>query len=85
MITLLEITVLILILACLGLAFLYKANSEDLKELEEGIKRISAENEHYRVRLKIFEKKLIKLSELSDKIEIVHKYDDKDAPGYKDF
>ena len=83
--TLLTITTFILILACLGLAFLYKANSEDIKDLEEGIKRLSAENEHYLVRLKIFEKKLIKLSEPLDKVEIVHKYDDKDAPGYKDF
>ena len=84
MLTLLEISVLILILACLGLAFLYRANTDDINELEEALKRVSADNERIRIRLKIYEKKLIKLSE-PDKLEIVHKYDDSDAPGYKDF
>lgn len=85
MITLLEITTLILILACLGLLFLNKANSEDITEQEEAIKRLSVENDQMRIKLKILEKKIIKLSEPLDKVEIVHKYDDEDAPGYKNF
>ena len=83
--TLLIISTLTLILICIGLAFLYKLNSEDIKELQKTIERLNAENNHIRIRLKIHEKKLIKLSEPSDKIEILHKYDDSDAPGYKDF
>lgn len=85
MVTLLEITVLILILADLGLAFLYRANSEDIKELEEANKALSAENTYIKARIKVIEKRFHKMSEPADKLLIVHKYDDEDAPGYKDF
>lgn len=85
MVTLLTVTVFVLILLCIGLIFLYKINSEDIKDLERAIERLTAENEHIKAKQRVFEKRFIKLSEPADKVVISHQYDDSKAPGFEDF
>lgn len=82
MITLIEILLAILFTVCTGLFFLHKYDSAAISELEDKVRQLSDEVSAHKSKLWIYEQKLIKLSENKDRIEIVHKYDDSDAPDY---
>jgi len=82
MITIIEALLAILFMICIGLFFLYKYNSEIISELEDKVRQLSVEVSRQKSKQWILEQKLIKLSDNGDKIEIVHKYDDSDAPDY---
>lgn len=82
MITLIEILLAILFTICTGLFILHKSDSEAISELEDKVRQLSDEVSRQKSRQWIYEQKLIKLSDNRDKIEIVHKYDDSDAPDY---
>ena len=83
--TLLTIITFTLIMISIGLAFLYKCNSDEIKELSRAIRDLSAENTHIKAKQRVFEKRFIKMSEPADKIEILHKYDDSEAPKFGGF
>ena len=80
MITLIEILLAILFTVCLGLFMLHKYDSEEIRDLKNDNRQISDELKRINKRQKILEQKIIKLSNEKDRIEIVHKYDDSDAP-----
>lgn len=82
MITIIEVLLAILFTVCTGLFFLHKYDSEAISELEDKVRQLSDEVSRQKSRQWIYEQKLIKLSDNRDKIEIVHKYDDSDAPDY---
>ena len=82
MITLIEILLAILFIVCLGLFFLYKYALEEIRELKDDNRQIRNELTRINSKQRIHELKLIKLSNKKNFIEIVHKYDDKDAPDY---
>lgn len=82
MIILLEILSGILFITCLCLFGLHKINSEEIRDLKNDIRNINDELKRVNSKARVFELKLMRLSEASDKIEIVHKYDDSDAPDY---
>lgn len=82
MITLIEILLSTLFIVCLGLFVLHKYDSEEIRELKNDNRQISDELKRINTRQKILEQKIIKLSNEKDRIEIVHKYDDSDAPDY---
>ena len=82
MITIIEGLLAILFIVCTGLFFLHKYDSEVISELEDKVRQLSDEVSRQNTRQWIYEQKLIKLSDNRDKIEIVHKYDDSDAPDY---
>lgn len=77
-----EILLAILFIVCTGLFFLNKYDSEAISELEDKVRQLSDEVSRQNTRQWRYEQKLIKLSDNRDKIEIVHKYDDSDAPDY---
>lgn len=77
-----EILLAILFVVCLGLFMLHKYDSEEIRELKEDNRQLSGEIKRINTRQKILEQKIIKLSNEKDRIEIVHKYDDSDAPDY---
>lgn len=80
MITLIEILLAILFTVCLGLFMLHKYDVEEIRELKEDNRKIENEIKRINSKQKILEQKVIKLSTQKDYIEIVHKYDDSDAP-----
>lgn len=82
MITIIEALLSILFMICISLFFLYKYNSEVVSELEDKVRQLSVEVSAHKSKLWIYEQKLIKLSDNREKIEIVHKYDDSDAPDF---
>lgn len=82
MITLIEILLAILFVVCLGLFMLHKYDSEAIRDLKNDNRQLSDEIKRINTRQKILEQKIIKLSNEKDRIEIVHKYDDSDAPDY---
>ena len=82
MITIIEVLLAILFTVCTGLFFLHKSDSEAISELEDKVRQLSDEVSRQKSRQWIYEQKLIKLSDNRDKIEIVHKYDDSDAPDF---
>ena len=85
MIILLEILSGILFIVCLGLFMLHKYNSEEIRDLKNDIRKINDELKRVNSKSRVFELKLMKLSEASDKIEIVHKYDDDNGIKYGGF
>ena len=85
MIILLEILSGILFVTCLCLFGLHKLNSEEIRDLKNKIRLIEDELKRVNSKSKIYELKLMKLSEASDKIEIVHKYDDSGAAKFGGF
>lgn len=82
MITIIEVLLAILFAVCTGLFILHKSDSEAISELEDKIRQLSDEVSRQKSRQWIYEQKLIKLSDNREKIEIVHKYDDSDAPDF---
>lgn len=82
MITLIEILLAILFVVCLGLFMLHKYDSEEIRDLKNDNRQLIDEIKNIKTKQKILEQKVIKLSTQKDYIEIVHKYDDSDAPDY---
>lgn len=82
MLTLIKIMLAALFVVCLGLFALHKYDSEEIRDLKNDNRQISDELKRINTRQKILEQKIIKLSNEKDRIEIVHKYDDSDAPDY---
>ena len=82
MITLIEILLAILFVVCLGLFMLHKYDSEEIRDLNNDNRQLTDEIKGIKTKQKILEQKVIKLSTQKDYIEIVHKYDDSDAPDY---
>lgn len=82
MITIIEVLLAILFTVCTGLFILHKSDSEAISELEDKVRQLSDEISRQKSRQWIYEQKLIKLSDNREKIEIVHKYDDSDAPDF---
>lgn len=82
MITIIEVLLAILFTVCTGLFFLHKSDSEAISELEDKVRQLSDEVSRQKSKQWILEQKIIKISTEKDRIEIVHKYDDSDAPDY---
>lgn len=82
MITLIEILLAILFFVCLGLFMLHKYDSEEIRDLKNDNRQLTDEIKNIKTKQKILEQKVINLSNKKDYIEIVHKYDDSDAPDY---
>ena len=79
---LIEVLLFILFIVCVFLFGLHKLDAEEINELKDKNRQISAEVTNLKSKVNLFEVKLINLSNDKNKIEIVHRYDDKDAPNF---
>lgn len=82
MITVIAIVGLILTFCIFSLFMLIRIQDE---EIREDVSELRGEIAYLKSKNKILERKIQKMSEPSDKIEIIHKYDDSDAPRYGGF
>ena len=82
MITMIVICGLILTFCIFSLFMLYRSQEEELQEI---VSELRGEIAYLKSKNKILERKIQKMSEPSEKIEIIHKYDDSDAPRYGGF
>lgn len=82
MITLIAIAGIVLTTSVFGLFLLVKSEAA---EIRDELDKARAEIEYLKRKNKIVERRFQKMSEPSDKIEIIHRYDDKDAPRYGGF
>lgn len=82
MITLIAIAGIVLTTSVFGLFLLVKSEAADIRD---ELDKMRDELNYYKSKNKIIERRLQKMSEPSDKIEIIHRYDDEDAPRYGGF
>lgn len=82
MITLIAIAGIVLTTSVFGLFLLVKSEAA---EIRDELDKARAEIEYLKRKNKIVERRFQKMSEPSDKIEIIHRYDDEDAPRYGGF
>lgn len=82
MITLIAIAGIVLTTSVFGLFLLVKSEAADIRD---ELEKARAEIDYLKRKNKIIERRLQKMSEPSDKIEIIHRYDDEDAPRYGGF
>lgn len=82
MITLIAIAGIVLTTSVFGLFLLVKSEAADIRD---ELDKMRDELNYYKSKNKIIERRLQKMSEPSDKIEIIHRYDDEDAPKYGGF
>lgn len=82
MITVMAIIGLILTFTLFALFMFVKIESA---EIRDELDKMRDELNYYKSKNKIIERRLQKMSEPSDKIEIIHRYDDEDAPRYGGF
>lgn len=82
MFTLIAIAGIVLTTSVFGLYLLVKSEAADIRD---ELDKARAEIEYLKRKNKIVERRFQKMSEPSDKIEIIHRYDDEDAPRYGGF
>ena len=82
MITLIAIAGIVLTTSFFGFFLLVKSEAADIRD---ELEKARAEIDYLKRKNKIIERRLQKMSEPSDKIEIIHRYDDEDAPRYGGF
>jgi len=82
MITLIAIAGIVLTTSVFGLFLLVKSEAADIRD---ELEKARAEIDYLKRKNKIVERHFQKMSEPSDKIEIIHRYDDEDAPRYGGF
>lgn len=82
MITVIAIIGLILTGCIFGLFILYKTLAEDLAE---ELRTVKGELNYCKAKERNIERTLQNMTRPSDKIEIIHKYDDADAPRFGGF
>lgn len=82
MITLIAIAGIVLTTSVFGLFLLVKSEAADIRD---ELEKARAEIDYLKRKNKIIERRFQKMSEPSDKIEIIHRYDDEDAPRYGGF
>ena len=82
MITLIAIAGIVLTTSVFGLFLLVKSEAADIRD---ELEKARAEIDYLKRKNKIVERRFQKMSEPSDKIEIIHRYDDSDAPRYGGF
>lgn len=82
MITVIAIVGLILTFCIFSLFMLYRSQEEELQEI---VSELRGEISYLKSKNKILERKIQRMSEPSDKIEIIHRYDDEDAPRFGGF
>lgn len=82
MITVMAIIGLILTFTLFALFMFVKIEAA---EIRDELDKMRDELNYYKSKNKIIERRLQKMSEPSDKIEIIHRYDDEDTPRYGGF
>lgn len=82
MITLIAIAGIVLTTSVFGLFLLVKSEAADIRD---ELEKARAEIDYLKRKNKIIERRFQKMSEPSDKIEIIHRYDDEDAPRFGGF
>lgn len=79
---LIEVLCLILFVICVCLFGLHKINVEAIKELKRDYKEICDEQKRTKSKLNSLDISFMNFTNEQSKIEIIHKYDDKDAPDF---
>lgn len=82
MFTLIAIAGIVLTTSVFGLFLLVKSEAADIRD---ELDKARAEIEYLKRKNKIVERRFQKMSEPSDKIEIIHKYSDEDSPRFGGF
>lgn len=82
MFTLIAIAGIVLTTSVFGLFLLVKSEAADIRD---ELDKARAEIDYLKRKNKIVERRFQKMSEPSDKIEIIHRYDDEDAPRFGGF
>ena len=80
-----ELTVAFLLAAMVFMSFHLRRIDKELDEKEQEIRGIRFEVEQLKAKQKVTEKRFQKMVEPKDKLEIVHTYDDSDAPKFGKF
>jgi len=83
--TVLEISVILLMIIVIICCFNNRALCEQNEEMQQALKYLSNQIDQIKSKQRVFEQRFMKMGDPIDKIQIVHKYDDSDAPGYEDF
>ena len=82
MITLIEILLSVLFFICLGLFMLHKYEAAEIQDLRDELRQVKSEIKRINSNQDAFKIKLDNIKAQNNTIEIVHKYDDSDAPDY---
>lgn len=80
-----EITVIILLIIVIICCFYNRALASENEEMQQTLKYLSNQIDQIKSKQKVFEQRFMKLSDPSDKVQIIHKYDDSDAPNFGSF